>query len=118
MTLEECYEKLNGDYSDVKSRLMSDSLIERFLLKYPDDKTMDELCEAVAAGDIREAFSAVHTIKGLALNLALSGLYRDAYELTEQLRSRDMQADKRLFENVKQSHQLVLDTIAAYKAEK
>lgn len=118
MTLEECYSKMHGDYAAAKSQLISDSLIERFLLKFPNDATMASLREAVAAGDIEASFKAVHTLKGVALNLALKELHIAAHGLTEQLRSRTEPADKVLYGEVENSYKLVMDTIAQYLAEK
>lgn len=53
MTLQECYAMLHGNYEDVKSRLSMDRLIEKFMLKFPDDTSMDLLNRSVAAGDIQ-----------------------------------------------------------------
>ncbi len=35
MTIEECYEALEGDYSQAKVRLHSDAIIKKFVLKFP-----------------------------------------------------------------------------------
>ena len=52
MTLRECYDQMNGSYDDAKARLMTDSMIERFLQKFLEDKTMEDLRRAVSSGDI------------------------------------------------------------------
>ena len=70
MTLQECYAMLHGNYEDARSRLAMDKLIEKFMLKFPDDTSMDLLNKSVAAGDIQESFRAAHTLKGVAANLA------------------------------------------------
>ena len=41
MTLQECYEALGGDYQDVISRLRSDRLVQKFVLKFLDDSSFD-----------------------------------------------------------------------------
>ena len=61
MTLQECYDQMNGSYDDAKARLMMDSMIERFLQKFLEDKTMEELRRAVASGDIPGSFRQAHT---------------------------------------------------------
>ena len=43
MTLKECYDRMNGSYEEAKGRLMTDSMIERFVMKFLDDPTMDNL---------------------------------------------------------------------------
>ncbi len=88
MTLRECYDQMNGSYDDAKARLMMDSMIERFLQKFLEDKTMEDLRRAVASGDVPLSFRQAHTLKGVAANLAFTGLQKAASDLTEQLRPR------------------------------
>ena len=51
MTLRELYDNVGGSYEDALSRLMSDSLIDRFIRKYPQDKSYTQLIEAAAEND-------------------------------------------------------------------
>lgn len=118
MTLQECYSKLQGDYADAKNRLMNDKLIERFILKFPDDPSMDALKEMVAAGDNAASFRAVHTLKGVAANLAFTKLFHDASELTEQLRDLQHDPDPTLFSTLKNTYDLVIRTLTEYKLSK
>ena len=115
MTLEECYNRMHGDYAAAQAQLMKDSLIERFLLKFPADKTMEELRLAAKAGDIEASFAAVHTLKGVALNLALKELHEAAHELTEQLRSRKEPARADLLKKLEDSYGLIIRTIKEYE---
>lgn len=118
MTLEECYNKLQGNYSEAKQRLMNDRLIERFILKFPDDPSMDALKEMVATGDNVAAFRAVHTLKGVAANLAFTQLFKDASNLTEQLRSLEHQPDPQLYSTLKDTYDMVISTLKEYAASK
>ena len=43
MTIEECYEALEGDYSQAKVRLHSDAIIKKFVLKFPAQCGYDAL---------------------------------------------------------------------------
>ena len=74
MTLRELYDNVGGSYEDALSRLMSDSLIDRFIRKYPQDKSYTQLIEAAAENDKELAFRAAHTLKGVAGNLGFSEL--------------------------------------------
>ena len=47
MTLQECYQAIEGDYTDVISRLRSDRLVQKFVLKFLDDPSFDLLCRSV-----------------------------------------------------------------------
>lgn len=118
MTLEECYNKLHGSYEEAKTRLMNDRLIERFVLKFPDDPSMDALNDMVAAGENSAAFRAVHTLKGVAANLAFTELFQNASNLTEQLRDLKSEADPALLEAVRVSYDLVIRTLREYAASK
>ena len=73
MTIQECYTKLKGNYEDAVRRLSSDNLIERFMLMFPKDTTMQALRAAVAEGNIEESFRAAHTLKGLMREVCNDG---------------------------------------------
>ena len=118
MTLKECYDQMNGSYEEAKGRLMTDSMIERFIFKFLEDQTMANLRKAVAEGDIAVSFREAHTLKGVAANLAFTQLQQAASQLTEQLRPQTAQADAALLAEVEKAYALVVDTINAYKAEK
>lgn len=118
MTLEECYSKLEGDYTEARNRLMNDRLIDRFILKFPDDPSMSALKEMVAAGDNAAAFRAVHTLKGVAANLAFTRLFRDAFNLTEQLRDLKSDPDMEMYNALNASYDLVIATLKEYAESK
>lgn len=86
MTIKECYEQMGADYEDVHSRLRMDTLIRKFFLKFPDDKSFEQLKEALETGDYEGAFRGAHTLKGVAQNLGFTSLYEAAHRLTEDLR--------------------------------
>lgn len=118
MTLEECYTKLQGDYSEAKNRLMNDRLIDRFILKFPSDPSMDALKEMVRTGDNAAAFRAVHTLKGVAANLAFTQLFKDASNLTEQLRDLQHSPDPELYRILQQTYDHVISVLKEYEAGK
>lgn len=86
MTIQECYMALGGNYQEVAKRLPSESLVRRFITKFPDDKSFAELSQAMAEGDRASAFRAAHTLKGVSANLSLDQLLRSVVVLTELLR--------------------------------
>lgn len=113
MKLTELYQQLNGDYADACRRLLSEKMVARFVIKFPDDPSMQNLRDAVAAGDIESSFRAVHTLKGVSGILAFTSLYQAAWNLTEQLRPRLDQADPELLAKVEDEY---ANTLAALKA--
>ncbi len=109
MTTAEFYDYVGGDYDDVKCRFMKDELISRFLRMLPDDGSMDELNAAVAAGSSEGAFRAVHTLKGVALNLGLSSLANACSAMTEAIRGRSEMCSPELYEAVRAEYARVRD---------
>ena len=97
MTIEQCYQEMGGNYTEVCGRLPSQRLVEKFVRKFLDDRSYAELTAAMAAGDHDAAFRAAHTLKGLAANLGLVQLWQAASALTEALRGSDMQRASALY---------------------
>ena len=117
MTIQECYQKLGGDFDQVQKRLPSVNLVKRFITKFLDDGSFSELCQAMQDGQRDKAFRAAHTLKGVSANLGLDRLCASAGQLTEQLRP---EADTipdgcaPLLEAVKQDYALTVGTIRDY----
>lgn len=86
MTIEGCYEKMGGSYTEVSRRIPGDALIVKFLGKFLNDESYADLCEYVEKGNREQAFRAAHTLKGVCANLGLSNLQKHAEEITEVLR--------------------------------
>lgn len=118
MTLQECYEKMNADYKDVMDRLSMEKLVDKFLLKFPGDQSMNKLRDAVAAGDIEESFNMAHTLKGVSANLSLTSLMNATSALTEQLRPRSQVAAEDLMSAVEEQYRIAIDVINEYAASK
>lgn len=115
MTVKECYALLNGNYEDAKSRLMNDKLIEKFMLKFPQDESMQQLQDALTTMDYELAFRSVHTLKGVAANLGFSALYESASALTEKLRAEKNAPDAELVEGVSKDYERTIEAIKAYQ---
>lgn len=85
MTIREFYTLVGGSYDDMSERFPSDALILRFLTMLPQDGSMELLARSVDAADAKTAFRAVHTLKGVALNLGLTALAGVCSEMTDTL---------------------------------
>ena len=117
MTIQECYQKLDGDFEQAEKRLSSEALIRRFLTKFLDDGSFSQLCIAMEEGDRDKAFRAAHTLKGVSGNLSLSRLYLSVSQLTEVLRygSECIPADAApLLEEVTRDYRLTVNAIRAF----
>lgn len=86
MTVEELYEQIGGNYAEALGRMRSDKLVGRFIGKFLDDTSCQDLIDAWKAGDDEAAFNAAHTAKGVCANLSLSELATLTSDITEALR--------------------------------
>lgn len=116
MTLRECYDKLGGDYDEVISRLRSERLVQKFVVKFLDDGSYATLARSVTEKNREEAFRAAHTIKGMCQNLSFTRLGRSADELTEALRNEWSDDAQALFEAVSEDYRRVSAAIEELKA--
>lgn len=118
MTIKELYEKIGGNYEDVRGRLMKDSFIEKFALMYTKDSSYNTLLAAIESKNISEEFRAAHTLKGISANLGFEELCKAASELTEQLRPQNDVANAALVAAVKAAHEKIIAGLAEYQAQK
>lgn len=86
MTLKDCYNSLEGDYEDVMGRLMTEKLVQKFVLKFLSDMSCTNLIKDMEEGKYEEAFREAHTLKGVCQNLSFTKLYKSSAEVTELLR--------------------------------
>lgn len=117
MGLKECYLSLGGDYNDVLGRLRSEKLVQKFVLKFLNDKSYDLLCESLKAEDYGEAFRAAHTIKGVCQNLSFTKLYASSDQLTEALRSGWSAKAEELVKQVKADYEQTVEAIHDFQKE-
>lgn len=115
MTIRECYEQMGANFDNVLSRLGSEAIIERFALKFLDDTSFQSLEETLAKKDVKEAFRAAHTLKGVCLNLGFDNLFTVSSELTEVLRADSLEGTDELFEKVKEQYAKTVKALQAMK---
>ena len=111
MTVEECYAALQGDYSQACSRLHSDVIIKKFMLKFPNQCGYDKLCQAMEEEDYKEAFAAAHTLKGVCMNLSFTMLGESSSQLTEALRNGFFEEVPGLYVKVQSDYKRTVDAI-------
>ena len=117
MTLEQCYAQMNADYEDTIRRIPNKKLIQKILLKFPKDESYRDLCSAMEEKRMRDAFTAVHTMKGICLNLGLRELSRAAVNLTEALRNDPPEKVPELFTELKSVYGDTMSVIEKYRDE-
>ena len=117
MTLQDCYAALGGNYADVSARLHSDRLVQKFLLKYLDDPSFQQLCTAMEEKDYELAFRAAHTIMGVCQNLSFTQLLDSSSQLSDALRHGWPPEADPLLERVKADQMTVTAAIQSFREE-
>ncbi len=114
MTLKEFYNTIGSDYEAVCKRMGgSEKMLDKFVRKFPNDKTAESLFEALEAKDTELAFRMAHTLKGVCSNLGLDTLRDRSSELTEALRHQTEipESAAPLASLVKQEYEKVMNTL-------
>ena len=117
MTLQECYLALDGDFEEVKHRLPTDRMVQKFVLKFLNDPSYQLLCDSMEAGNYTEAFRAAHTIKGVCQNLSFTRLLASGEKLTEALRDGPTPEAPALFAQVQADYRQTVDAIRRFQEE-
>lgn len=86
MSLEVFYASVDGDYDGVKSRRLTEERISKFVNLFFSDSTYQNLVANLDSGNLKEAFRAAHTLKGVARDLGLTRIADPASELADALR--------------------------------
>ena len=89
MTLDECYEAMGGDYSEVLERLRSEELIKRVMIMYLTDDSFDKLCSSLGEKRYDGAYADAIAVKGVSGNMGFSGLYKAVSDIVEALKIRN-----------------------------
>lgn len=113
MTLEQCYAQMGADYAAVLKRFYNPDMICRFVKRFPSDPSFGQLKAAMDAGDVKEAFRAAHTLKGVSLNLGFDNLSPSAVALTEILRAGTFEGAAGQLAVVEKEYARTLDAIRA-----
>lgn len=115
MNIQEFYTSIDptgNEYTNVMSRLGTERLVDKYLKKMTNDKSYENLKQAIASGNYKEAFMASHTIKGICMNLSLKILAESSSALTEELRNDpDPARVSVLFKQVEEDYELVTNGI-------
>ena len=115
MTLKECYDALGGNYEDTVRRLYNEKLVEKFLFKFEEDPSFENLKKALEEEDLEAAFRAAHTLKGVAHNMGFDNLAESSSVLTEALRSRKVMPYAEQIEGVCEDYNKIREIITEYK---
>lgn len=117
MTLEECYDAIGGNYSDVVNRFGKEQLVLKYIYKFLDDESYNLLVQSLDNKDFEEAFRMAHTLKGICQNLSLTRLYDSSSLLTEELRGKCGNNYLFYFNKLKSDYEEIIKIIRKFKKE-
>ena len=115
MKLQEFYEELNGNYEDVKSRLTNEDRIEKFVIRFLEDDSFQKIVSAREHNNDMDVFRAIHTLKGISLNMGFVGLYQACYQMTEAVRDGTKLENEALFKDVEKEYHKTIEMIKKYQ---
>lgn len=117
MKIEECYRQLGGDYEDVLKRLHSETLVQKFVIKFLNDQSYELLLQAVEDKNAEEAFRAAHTLKGICQNLSFTQLYESSHLVTEIFREGQCEIEPELFSRLRKDYEQTAAAIRQFQEE-
>lgn len=117
MTVEEFYNLTGGDYKEIMGRLKTEARIVKFVGMFLRDGSYDMLAKCLEDGNADEGFRAAHTMKGMCQNMAFTRLYTSVHEVTEALRTKDLDKAKEIFVRLTEDYNAVIDGINKLLAE-
>lgn len=113
MTIKEFYAYSGGDFNEVIGRLGNEERVLKFLKRFDEEESLKVMLAALEDEDYTEAFRAVHSIKGICLNLGLAKLLESSSELCEALRNGKPEEDiSRMVDTVKKDYESVCIDVA------
>ena len=93
--------------SGLERFMNNEALFLKFLLRFPGDPNFAQLGESLASGDLKAAFVAAHTLKGVTGNLSLDGLFPLLTPVVEALRREDKAAAEDAMPPLREAYQRV-----------
>ena len=100
MTVKDFYDNIGGNYASIIVRMKTDDRICKFLKMFLQDKSYETLLQTMSEEKVKEAFLAAHTLKGVVGNMSFQELSEVSVDITEALRSEDMENAKVLLPRV------------------
>ncbi len=100
------------DYdAGLKRMCGNETLYQKFLKKFPEDKSIGMLKESLEKEAVEEAFHAAHTLKGVSGTLSLAPLYEKSSVLCETLRKGEL-ADAEEIAAVYETYDAIIKAIS------
>lgn len=112
MNIQEFYDSINENYENVSSRMMGNQkLVEKFVRKFLDDPTYEQIKEAAAKPDYDELLRTTHTMKGIASNLEFTHLQQKSAKAVDMIRAGQQEEVLPVVDEIEKEYQKVVENI-------
>lgn len=106
LTMQNALDAYGVDVPTVVARFGgNEALYLKYLLRFPQDSTYQQLEAALQRGARAEAADACHTLKGISGNLGLTPLYTACTALTSALRAEETAEVSVLWNTLRETYQ-------------
>ena len=89
MNLQGFYNAIGGNLEEAKSRLMNETLVLKFVKKFITTGDYELLVKSYQNDDKPEVYRAVHTLKGMSLNMAFTNFANMCTEFCEKYKAQN-----------------------------
>lgn len=111
--LKEVADEIGMNIDEVLNRFAQNpSLLKKFVKKFPNDKTFQNLSVALKNRDSQEVEVCAHTLKGVAGNLGFSKLYDRCSDLGTVVKEDNDHLLYNAFDDLQEEYEKVLETIS------
>ena len=112
MDLKEIYTQINGNYDEVMGRLMKEERVLKYLRKFVDNTDYESFNTSYGAEDWETAFRAIHSIKGMGLNLSITKMAELGSDVCEEVRNGAPQRDiTGMVEDFRREYEAVMEVL-------
>lgn len=97
---------------NVSSRMMGNQkLVEKFVRKFLEDPSSQQIKESVEKMDYDEILRATHTMKGIASNLEFTQLQQKSAKAVDMIRAGEKETVLPVIDEIEKEYQKVVDAI-------
>ena len=93
----------------------NETLYLKYLLRFPGDENYQILCSSMVSGDVKRAFEAAHTLKGVCGNLSIKGMEKLLREQVEYLRAGEMEKAELMMNDLREAYEQVCVLLADFQ---
>ena len=112
MSIRKFYDSIGVDPTDVLHRFAdNEKMLEKFLTKFLNDNTFEELKAAVKEKNWENVFRSAHTLKGICGNFDFKGLYNLSAKIVEEYRATNYEPIPNLFVQLEDTYLKTIESL-------